>query len=245
MNQRIWEQYELTYTSALQYKIENGIGNNAAAETERLRREMKALGTVNLGAIEEYDRINNRYETINKQQDDLLLAKTDLEYIIGEVKQQMEIQFKEQFKLINQYFGETFKELFGGGYAELVLENEESILDCGIEIQAQPPGKKLQQLSLLSGGERALTAIAILFSMLKLKPTPFCVLDEVEAALDEANVGRYADFLRQYSEKTQFVIITHRKGTMEASNALYGVAMEEKGVSRMVSVKLTDAEKIA
>ena len=151
----------------------------------------------------------------------------------------MDKQFKEQFELINKHFTKTFSELFGGGKAELKLQEGENSLDADIEIVAQPPGKSLQLLSLLSGGERALTAIAILFAMLKLKPTPFCILDEIEAALDEANVGNFATYLRKFSQDTQFIVITHRKPTMEEADSLYGVAMEEKGVSKIVSVKLT------
>ena len=154
----------------------------------------------------------------------------------------MESRFAEQFAVINKYFGETFKKLFGGGRAELRLENAGDVLGSGIDIVAQPPGKSLQMLSLLSGGERALTAIAILFAMLRLKPTPFCILDEIEAALDEANVYNFAGYLREFTQKTQFIVITHRKPTMEEADSLYGVAMEEKGVSRMVSVRLTDVK---
>jgi chromosome segregation protein len=152
----------------------------------------------------------------------------------------MEQQFITQFNMMKEYFSETFVRLFGGGHAELTLTDPDDALNCGIEITAQPPGKKLQLLSLLSGGERALTAIAILFAMLKLKPTPFCILDEIEAALDEANINYFADYLAEYGRKTQFVVVTHRKGTMERCDALYGVAMEERGISKMVSVNLTE-----
>ena len=155
----------------------------------------------------------------------------------------MEKQFTEQFKLLNEHFSRTFTQLFGGGTAMLKLQDEKDVLGCGIDIVAQPPGKKLQLLSLLSGGERALTAIAILFAMLDIRPSPFCILDEIEAALDEANVANFADYLKQYSHDTQFIVVTHRKGTMERCDALYGVAMEEKGVSRMVSVQLSELQK--
>ena len=155
----------------------------------------------------------------------------------------MEKQFTEQFKLLNEHFSRTFTQLFGGGTAMLKLQDEKDVLSCGIDIVAQPPGKKLQLLSLLSGGERALTAIAILFAMLDIRPSPFCILDEIEAALDEANVANFADYLKQYSHDTQFIVVTHRKGTMERCDALYGVAMEEKGVSRMVSVQLSELQK--
>ena len=155
----------------------------------------------------------------------------------------METTFVENFNLLKGYFSETFQRLFGGGHAELILMDESDPLNCGIEINAQPPGKKLQLLTLLSGGERTLTAIAILFATLKLKPTPFCILDEIEAALDDANIGYFADYLLEYSKETQFVVVTHRKGTMERANALYGVAMEEQGISKMVSVSLQDYQE--
>ena len=154
----------------------------------------------------------------------------------------MEVQFVEQFRLLNEHFTRTFTQQFGGGTAKLKLQDEKDVLNCGIDIVAQPPGKKLQLLSLLSGGERALTAIAILFAMLEIRPSPFCILDEIEAALDEANVANFADYLKQYANDTQFIVVTHRKGTMERCDALYGVAMEEKGVSRMVSVQLSELE---
>ena len=166
----------------------------------------------------------------------------DLKGIIETLQRQMERQFMENFRLMQQYFAETFAKLFGGGHAELRLLDENDVLGCGIEIVAQPPGKKLQLLSLLSGGERALTAIAILFAMLRLKPTPFCFLDEIEAALDDGNISTFADYLREFSTDTQFVVVTHRKGTMERCDSLYGVAMEEKGVSTMLSVELKDVD---
>lgn len=236
---RIWEEYELTYAGAVEYRHENVLENDVPGEINKLKKEMKELGIVNIGAIEEYQRVRERHDYLTKQREDLLTAQEHLSAVIAELQVLMEVRFKEKFVLINQNFIEIFQQLFGGGHAELILQDKQNVLECGIEIVAQPPGKKLQMLSLLSGGERALTAIALLFAMLKLKPTPFCVLDEIEAALDEANVNRYAEFLEDYAQKTQFVVVTHRKGTMEACNSLYGVAMEEKGVSRMVSVRLT------
>lgn len=167
-------------------------------------------------------------------------AEADLNELIAELLASMETQLKEQFSLINRNFGIVFKELFGGGSAYMELSDENDILNCDINIVAQPPGKKLQLLSLLSGGEKALTSIALLFAMLRLKPTPFCVLDEIESALDEANVLNFASYLKNYSDRTQFILITHRKGSMEASNTLYGVAMEEKGISKIVSVRFGD-----
>ena len=202
------------------------------------------MGPVNVTAVEDYRACRERYDELTGQRDDLLHAQDDLMGIIESLQKQMERQFLQSFTLMQQYFNETFKRLFGGGQAELRLMDESDVLGCGIEIVAQPPGKKLQLLSLLSGGERALTAIAILFAMLDIRPSPFCILDEIEAALDEANVANFADYLKQYSSNTQFIVVTHRKGTMERCDALYGVAMEEKGVSRMVSVQLSDLEQM-
>jgi len=176
------------------------------------------------------------------QRDDLVKAQLDLQGIIDDLLSKMETQFKTQFETLNGYFQKTFVALFGGGHAELRLSDPKDALNCGIDIVAQPPGKKLQMLSLLSGGERALTAIAILFAMLTLKPTPFCILDEIEAALDDANIDNFAQYLKDYSQKTQFVVVTHRKGTMERCDALYGVTMQEKGVSKMISAQLSDIE---
>ena len=199
------------------------------------------MGTVNVAALDEYRRTVERVEEMTTQRDDLLKAQADLQGIVAELEAKMEKQFREQFALMNSNFQRTFVKLFGGGKAELCLSDPKDALNCGIDIVAQPPGKKLQMLSLLSGGERALTAIAILFAILDLKPSPFCILDEIEAALDDANIDTYADYLKAYSENTQFIVITHRKGTMERCDALYGVVMEEKGVSKTVSVKLNEA----
>ena len=184
--------------------------------------------------------MNTRYTYLSEQRTDVERAMGELTGVIDELTDQMTKIFAEQFRLLNETFQETFLELFGGGKAELRLMDEKDVLGCGIEIVAQPPGKKLQMLSLLSGGERALTAIAILFAMLRLKPTPFCFLDEIEAALDDGNISTFADYLRDFSRDTQFVVVTHRKGTMERCDGLYGVAMEEKGVSKMLSVELKD-----
>ena len=195
---------------------------------------------MNVHAVEEYARTKARYDEMYVQREDLEKAEKDLRDLIARLLDQMKDTFTEEFGKLQGYFTETFTRLFGGGHAELLLTDPDDPLNCGIEINAQPPGKKLQLLSLLSGGEKTLTAIAILFATLKLKPTPFCILDEIEAALDDANIGYFADYLSEYSKSTQFVVITHRKGTMERANGLYGVAMEEQGVSRMVSVSLQD-----
>ena len=238
---RIWEDYELTYEGAQQFRIEDFKLSESERRLNAVRAEIRAMGSVNVSAMEEYRQTIERFNELTKQRDDLQKAQNDLVGIISELTGKMEKQFRAQFEQLDVYFRQTFTELFGGGRAELRLEDPNDALNTGIEIVAQPPGKKLQMLSLLSGGERALTAIAILFAMLKLKPTPFCILDEIEAALDDANIDNFAEYLKTYSAKTQFVVVTHRKGTMSRCDALYGVAMEEKGVSKMMSVKLQDA----
>lgn len=238
---RIWEDYELTYASAEPFRQADFKLGESEKRIAAIRQRIRAMGTVNVAAVDEYRRTVERVEEMSGQRDDLLKARGDLEGIIADLEKQMEQQFRTQFTLINQNFARTFTRLFGGGTAELRLSDPKDALNCGIEIVAQPPGKKLQMLSLLSGGERALTAIAILFAILDLKPTPFCVLDEIEAALDDANIDTYAEYLKSYSRNTQFIVITHRKGTMERCDALYGVVMQEKGVSKTVSVKLNEA----
>ena len=238
---RIWEDYELTYAGAEPFRQPDFKLTESEKRIATIRQRIRAMGTVNVAALDEYRRTVERVEEMTGQRDDLLKAQADLEGIVAELEAKMEKQFKEQFTLMNDNFQRTFVKLFGGGKAELRLADPKDALNCGIDIVAQPPGKKLQMLSLLSGGERALTAIAILFAILDLKPTPFCILDEIEAALDDANIDTYADYLKSYSENTQFIVITHRKGTMERCDALYGVVMEEKGVSKTVSVKLNEA----
>lgn len=240
LEERIWNEYELTYAGALDYRREDFDPRESQKEIDAIRAQIRAMGSVNVNAIENYQITKERFDHLDTQRQDLNKAMADLEGIIVELSVKMERRFREQFAQLNKYFGKTFQMLFGGGHAALKLADETDILNCGIDVIAQPPGKNLQLLSLLSGGERALTAIAILFAMLQLKPTPFCILDEIEAALDEANVANFADYLNEFSANTQFVVVTHRRGTMERCQALYGVAMEEKGVSRMVSVKLAD-----
>ena len=202
------------------------------------KSKITKLGVVNLAAIEEYEEIKDKYEFMSSQAEDLEKAKTELIAVIEEMTNEMKILFKENFKILNYNFNETFKDLFHGGSAELIL-GEGDELTANIDINVEPPGKKLQNINLMSGGEKVLSAIALLFAILKMKPTPFCILDEIEAALDDANVFRYAEFLKRFSHNTQFIVITHRKGTMEASDIIYGVTMEEKGVSKVVSVDLT------
>ena len=241
LQDRIWEDYELTYAGAEPFRQADFRLTDSEKRIAAIRQRIRAMGTVNVAALDEYRRTVERVEELSSQRDDLLKAQADLEGIVADLEAQMEKQFKSQFARMNDNFQRTFVKLFGGGKAELRLADPKDALNCGIDIVAQPPGKKLQMLSLLSGGERALTAIAILFAILDLKPTPFCILDEIEAALDDANIDTYADYLKSYSENTQFIVITHRKGTMERCDALYGVVMEEKGVSKTVSVKLNEA----
>jgi chromosome segregation protein len=241
MYNAIWQEYELTYNTAKQYKSDEWSNQQLQKENRQLKAEIKDLGNINMDAIEEYKVVSERYEFLTTQRNDIVEAEIKLQKIIEDLTRCMSEQFIEQFKLISENFGEVFSELFGGGRAYLQLSDSDNILESGIDIIAQPPGKNLQNMMLLSGGERALTAIALLFAILKLKPSPFCILDEIEAALDDANVNRYADYLRKFSEVTQFIVVTHRKGTMEAADILYGVTMQEQGVSKLVSVKFEEA----
>ena len=245
MTDRVWEDYELSYEGALPFRDPDFRLTDSEKRIAQIRSRIKAMGSVNVAAVDEYRETMARYNQLGAQRDDLLKAQLDLQNIVDDLTRQMEKQFTAQFHMLNGYFQKTFVKLFGGGQAELRLADPKDALNCGIDIVAQPPGKKLQMLSLLSGGERALTAIAILFAMLTLKPTPFCFLDEIEAALDDANIDNFAQYLHDFSQETQFVVVTHRKGTMERCDGLYGVAMEEKGVSRLVSVRLSEAQASA
>lgn len=231
---------ELDLTLAEGKEIAVPIENTEAVKDDiiSLKRKITALGTVNLASIEEFEEVKEKFEFMSNQEQDLEKAKTELLEVIKEMTDKMKVLFKENFVILNKNFNETFKELFKGGNAELIL-GEGDELTSNIEINVEPPGKKLQNINLMSGGEKVLSAIALMFAILKMKPTPFCILDEIEAALDDANVYRYAEFLKEFSKNTQFIVITHRKGTMEASDVLYGVTMEEKGVSKVVSVDLT------
>lgn len=237
---KLWDEYELSYQMALKYKKELENVTKVQNEIRDLKRKIKSLGEINVGSIEEFERVNDRFNFLTEQKNDLIKAEQSLNKVIKDMERKMVEQFNINFEKIRRNFSEVFEKLFGGGKADIYLVDKENILTSGIEIIAQPPGKKLQSLSLLSGGEKALTAIALLFAILKTKPTPFCILDEIEAALDEANVYRFAEYLRDFSENTQFIVITHRKGTMEAADSLYGVTMEEEGVTKLVSVKLSE-----
>ena len=234
---KMWEEYELTPNN-----VENIEKAKNPSEVQKkvnsIRNEIKELGSVNIDAIKEYKEIKERYDFMSEQRLDLENSSNKLRKVINEMTETMKKQFAEQFKIINKNFGEVFAELFGGGKAELILSDKENILESGIEINVQPPGKKLQNMMLLSGGERAFTAIALLFAILKINPAPFCVLDEIEAALDDVNVYRFAEYLKKFSENSQFLVITHRKGTMEAADTVYGITMEEKGISKLLSMKL-------
>lgn len=242
LKNKMWDDYEITISSAKKF-IENLPEEELDAKqinkkAESIRKEIKDLGEVNVGAIEEYKSTKERYDFISNQKEDLEQTKNKLNNLINNMTSIMKTQFEKQFKIITENFNETFKELFGGGKAELKLSDESNILESGIEIEVQPPGKKLQNMMLLSGGERALTATALLFAILKIKSPPFCILDEIEAALDDVNVHRFAEYIKKYSKKTQFIVITHRKGTMEVASSTYGVTMQEYGISKIVSMKL-------
>ncbi len=234
---KMWEEYELTPNNVVEYKKPDNVATTQK-RVNQLRTGIKDLGSVNVDSIEEYKTMKERYDFMCEQRVDLEDTMNKLRKIITEMTTTMKEQFKKQFVKINKNFEEVFRELFGGGNASLKLENEEDILECGIDINVQPPGKKLQNMMLLSGGEKAFTAIALLFAILKINPAPFCVLDEIEAALDDVNVYRFAEYLKKFSKDTQFLVITHRKGTMEAADTVYGVTMEENGISKLLSMKL-------
>jgi chromosome segregation protein len=239
--ERLAESFSYIYTEDQQMPVLEYSKREAQEKTREYKLQIESMGEVNLGAIDEFARLAERHSFLASQYNDLEKGRASLNRVIKEMEVIMKKKFEEAFMMFSQQFTIVFRELFGGGHAELILTDEENLLETGIDIIAQPPGKKTQHLSLLSGGERALTAIALLFAILKVKPSPFCVLDEIEASLDEANVYRFAGFLRNFTEKTQFVVISHRKGTMEIANILYGVTMEESGISKLISVKVAEA----
>ncbi len=233
----LWEEYELTPNNTEDYPKPNNV-MAAQKRVNELKTQIKDLGSINIDSIEEYKKTKERYDFMSEQRLDLENTATKLRKIINEMLNTMQVQFREKFDIISKNFNEVFVELFGGGKAELILEDENNILECGIDIRVQPTGKKLQNMMLLSGGEKAFTAIALLFAILKMNPAPFCILDEIEAALDDVNVYRFAEYLKKFCKETQFLVITHRKGTMEAADTVYGVTMEENGVSKLLSIKL-------
>ncbi len=243
INSKLWEEYELTYITALEYKKEVENIGELKKYVDKVRGSIRALGNVNVNAIEEYSQTKERYDFLTGQKDDLTKAKEALNNVIHDMETLMVKQFRSQLEIINTTFSKTFKELFGGGSAELVLTDESDLLNSGVEIIAQPPGKKLQNMTLFSGGEKAIIAIALLFSLLEVRPSPLCVLDEIEAALDDVNVNRFAAYLRRISAKSQIAIITHRRGTMEEADVLYGVTMQEKGVSKLLSLNISEVEE--
>ena len=236
---QLWEEYELTPNNAEGFEKPTNVANTEK-EVKRLRNDIRNLGSINIDSIDEYKKTKERYDFMCDQRLDLDNTAAKLRKIIQDMTETMKTQFAEKFEQINKNFGDVFVELFGGGKAELILNDENDILQCGIDIRVQPPGKKLQNMMLLSGGEKAFTAIALLFAILKINPAPFCVLDEIEAALDDVNVYRYADYLKKFCNDTQFLVITHRKGTMEAANTVYGITMEENGISKLLSMKLAE-----
>lgn len=240
---RMWESYEINRTDAAAQRIALESVPKATRRVGELKREVHSLGAINMGAIDEFERVNTRYTYLTDQRDDIDKARVELEGIISEITNQMTVIFEHQFQLLSESFQTTFVELFGGGAARLELEDRNDILNCGIEIKAQPPGKTLKTISLLSGGEKAFVAIALYFSILKVHPTPFCVMDEIEAALDDVNVTRYARYMRNLTGKTQFIVITHRRGTMEEADVLYGVTMQEQGISKILTINLNDMAK--
>ena len=233
----LWEEYEMTPNNCENYEKPSNV-QATQKEVNKLRNKIRDLGSINIDSIEEYKKAKERYDFMSEQRLDLENTQTKLRSVITDMTKTMKTQFAEKFAMINKNFNEVFQELFGGGKAELVLEDEENILECGIDIKVQPTGKKLQNMMLLSGGEKAFTAIALLFAILKINPAPFCILDEIEAALDDVNVYRYADYLKKFSDETQFLVITHRKGTMEAADTVYGITMEENGISKLLSIKM-------
>ena len=240
---KLWDGYGLSRSSAMEQRLELESIPQAKRRTGELKREISSLGTPNIGAIEEFERVNTRYTYLTEQRDDIEKAKSELLGIIGEITGSMETIFKDELERINTGFQQTFLELFGGGRASVSLEDPEDVLGSGIEIRVQPPGKSLKTITLLSGGEKAFVAIALYFAILKIRPTPFVVMDEIEAALDDANVIKTAEYMRRLADKTQFLIITHRRGTMEEADVLYGVTMQEQGVSKVLTVDLEEAEK--
>lgn len=245
MKERIYEEYQLTYNTAQEFRIENYDSQAGQKRISELKKSINALGYVNVNAIEDSKELGVRYEEYQTGMEDLTKTEADICAIIKELSDKMALRFETEFNKINANFSRIFRELFGGGNARLILTDSDDILTAGVDIVAEPPGKKLGALSLLSGGEQALTAIAILFAILKLRPMPFCLLDEIEAALDDANVERFAKYMHNFAKDTQFIVITHRKPTMELADSLFGVTMEEKGVSKIVSIKLSDAVKSA
>ena len=239
MKERLWNDFEISYAQAMDFRREDFVMSSSVKESREIRNRIRELGDVNVGAIKEYASVSERYKFLTEQRADIVTAIDELKKIISDMDNTIKTRFKENFDQIVENFEEIFKELFGGGYAELRMEDENNPLESGIEIVAQPPGKKLQNINLMSGGEKTMTAIALMFAVLKTKPTPFCILDEVEAALDDANIDRFSNYLRKF-EGIQFTLVTHQKATMEHADVLYGVTMPEQGISKVLSLRLGD-----
>ena len=239
---KLWDEYQLTVSQAEELCVEFDSLPALRAQVADLRNQIRALGNVNVSAIEEYQEVRERYDALSAQVADVEGSRNELTRMIASLSGQMKEIFTDSFRAINENFGRIFAELFGGGEASLVLEDESDVLSCGIGIQVAPPGKVIKNLEALSGGEQALVAISIYFAILAVNPAPFCILDEIEAALDDANVSRFAQYLRRVSDKTQFIVITHRRGTMEAANVLYGVTMQEDGVSKLLKLDLEQVD---
>jgi chromosome segregation protein len=237
---KLWEEFEISYLQAIEFKKKEFNLAAAVRESRDIKNRIKELGEVNVGAIKEYESVSERYQFLTEQRNDILAAMSSLKQIIDDMDKTIKQSFRESFDQIVLNFEKAFTELFGGGAAELRLEDENNPLECGIEIVAQPPGKKLQNINLMSGGEKTMTAIALMFAVLKAKPTPFCILDEVEAALDDANIDRFARYLSNFNA-IQFALVTHQKATMEYADVLYGVTMPEQGISKVISLRLGDA----
>ena len=237
--EKLWDEFEISYAQALDYKKSDFVMSTSMKESRDIKNRIRALGVVNLGSIEEYEKVSGRYEHYTSEREDIVTAMNQLREIINTNDSIIKQRFKESFDQIVENFEIIFKELFGGGHAELRMEDENNPLESGIDIIAQPPGKKLQNINLMSGGEKTMTAIALMFAVLKTKPTPFCILDEVEAALDDANIDRFAKALRKF-HNIQFTLVTHQKATMEHADVLYGVTMPEHGISRVLSLRLGD-----
>ena len=243
LKEKLWEDFEVSYLKALQLRKEDFVMSSAQKEDREIRNRLKELGDVNVGSIKEYAQVRERYQFLTEQRKDITEAMEQLQAIVDDMEKTIKSRFKENFDKVVISFEETFKELFGGGHAELRLDDEENPLEAGIEIIAQPPGKKLQNINLMSGGEKTMTAIALMFAVLQTTPTPFCILDEVEAALDDTNIDRFSRYLRNFHD-IQFAIVTHQKATMEHADVLYGVTMPEKGVSKILSLRLGDEFKL-
>ena len=239
----MWEEYQLTRSEAMGLAIEIDNLITAQRDLNDIKSKIKNLGSVNVGAIEEYQEVSQRYTFMKNQIDDVEESKSELTSLISDLTEKMENIFAESFQKINEHFGTIFVELFGGGKAELLLTEPENVLESGIEIKVQPPGKIIKNLAALSGGEQSFIAIAIYFAILKVRPSPFCILDEIEAALDDVNVVKYANYLRLMSDNTQFILITHRRGSMEEADVLYGVTMQEQGVSKLLTLRVSEVEE--